>query len=61
MKKLYRNSSNKVFGGICSGIAEYFNSPDLTWFIRLLFILFVTNISIVIYLLIWILTKEKEF
>ena len=25
MKKLYRSKSNRVFAGVCAGVAEYFN------------------------------------
>ena len=37
MKRLYRNSSNKMICGVCSGLANYFNvDPTL---IRLLWVL----------------------
>lgn len=37
-KKLYRSSTNKVFGGVCGGIAEYLNiDPTVT---RLLWVIF---------------------
>ena len=35
-KKLYRNTSNKMIGGVCSGIADYFNiDPTLVRLIAL--------------------------
>ena len=27
-KKLYRNTSNKMIAGVCSGLAEYINDAD---------------------------------
>jgi Putative stress-responsive transcriptional regulator len=33
-KKLYRSNRNKIIGGVCGGLAEYFNI-DVTW-IRLI-------------------------
>jgi phage shock protein C len=38
-KTLYRSSTNKVFAGICGGLAEYFNMDPLI--IRLIAIFFV--------------------
>lgn len=35
-KKLFRNPKDKVIGGVCSGIAQFFNSES--WIIRLIFI-----------------------
>lgn len=35
-KKLYRNESNKMIAGVCSGLAEYFNI-DIS-LVRLLFV-----------------------
>lgn len=29
MKKLYRSTSNKKIGGVCAGLAEYFNIDPL--------------------------------
>lgn len=36
-RKLYRNPDQKVLGGVCSGIASYFNIP--VWIPRLVFVL----------------------
>jgi len=27
-KKLYRSKKNRIIGGVCGGLAEYFNQPD---------------------------------
>ena len=37
MKKLYRDSTNKVFTGLCAGIGNHFNFS--IWGIRILFII----------------------
>jgi phage shock protein PspC (stress-responsive transcriptional regulator) len=36
-KKLYRSNRNRIIGGVCGGLAEYFNI-DATW-IRLIILL----------------------
>jgi phage shock protein PspC (stress-responsive transcriptional regulator) len=39
MKKLYRSRTNRILGGVCGGIGEYFDiDPTI---IRLLWILFI--------------------
>ncbi|HNF72170.1 MAG TPA: PspC domain-containing protein, partial [Chitinophagaceae bacterium] len=35
-RKLFRNPKDKVLGGVCSGIAQFFNTE--TWIIRLIFL-----------------------
>ncbi len=35
-KKLFRNPKDKILGGVCSGIAQFFNVE--TWIVRLLFL-----------------------
>ena len=37
-KRLYRNTDDKVIGGVCSGIAAYFGMSDPIW-IRLMFVI----------------------
>ena len=54
IKRLYRSRKDKVLGGICGGIAEYFNvDPTL---IRLLWILVIfAGFGILAYLIAWII------
>ncbi len=63
VKKLYRSGDQKVLGGVCGGIAEYLNLDPVI--IRLglialtLFTLPLGGISIVFYLLAWILIPRN--
>ena len=59
-KKLYRDEHNKVLGGVCSGIANYFNLDPLL--VRILWI-FLIGVNILGYLILWIAvpsTSVKE-
>lgn len=58
-KKLYRSSHNRIIGGVCGGIADYFNT-DPTW-IRLLFIILLVAFgsTLIIYLILWIIVPEE--
>lgn len=48
-KRLYRDESNKVLGGVCSGIANYFNIDALI--VRILFV--VSGVGFLAYVLLW--------
>jgi len=53
MKKLYRSRTNKVFGGVAGGVAEYFDIDPII--VRLLFIgLFFSCAFFLVYLIAWI-------
>lgn len=66
-KRLYRNPSDKVLGGVCSGLASYFNIDVLI--VRVLFVLgFLLSAGTIVtlgYLILWIaipkaiLTEQK--
>jgi phage shock protein PspC (stress-responsive transcriptional regulator) len=53
-RKLLRDQKRKVLGGVCSGLANYFNI-DALW-IRLLFALltFAYGITLIVYIIMWI-------
>ena len=59
---LARSKSDKMLGGVCGGIAEYFGWPS--WVVRFIYVL-VTILSaafpgILVYLLLWFLMPQKE-
>lgn len=60
-KRLYRDSSDKFLGGVCSGIAAYLNvDPAIT---RILFAIITFGgfgLGFLIYILLWIVLPEKD-
>ncbi len=55
-RKLYRSQTDKLIGGVCGGLAEYFNiDPTL---VRLFFVLllFTPLHGLIVYLILWIIT-----
>ncbi len=60
-KKLYRDEHNKVFGGVCSGLAQYFDI-DVT-IVRLLFAFtfFVMGVGFGTYIILWIVLPRKGY
>lgn len=59
-KKFFRDGDNKFLGGVASGLGHYFDI-DTVW-MRLIFIisLFVPAISIITYIILWIITPEAR-
>ena len=59
MKKFYLSNTDKKMGGVCGGLAEYFN-VDST-FIRLLFIMggLLGGFTVIVYLALWAITPRR--
>ncbi|MEN6482594.1 MAG: PspC domain-containing protein [Anaerolineaceae bacterium] len=58
-KRLYRNPTNQMIAGVCSGLADYFDI-DVT-LIRIIFVIlfFAAMNGILIYVVLWILMPIK--
>ncbi len=59
-KKLYRTEKNKVLGGVCGGLAEYFDvDPTL---VRLLWVAFTLAFGggLLAYIIFWIVVPKKS-
>ena len=56
-KRLYRDEQNKVLGGVCSGIANYFNIDPLV--VRILWI-FLLGVNVLGYLILWIAVPSSS-
>ena len=55
-KRLYRDANHKILGGVCSGIAAYFNIEPII--VRLVFIF--SGIGFLAYVLLWILVPSSD-
>ena len=57
--KLYRSDVDRVFGGVCGGLAEYFKVDPLV--VRIAFMLFamLDGIGLVLYLVLWLLVPSE--
>ncbi len=60
VRKLYRNSDNRIFGGVCSGLGIYFDINEI-W-IRLLFvgIFLLYGSGILLYLILWLIIPKAR-
>ncbi len=51
-KKLYRDENDKVFGGVCSGLGNYFGIDSVI--LRIIFvIMFFSGIGFLAYIILW--------
>ncbi|MBN1187687.1 MAG: PspC domain-containing protein [Bacteroidales bacterium] len=59
-KRLYRDPDNRILGGVCSGLGDYFNIDPLI--IRVLFLVAFLGmgIGLLVYIALWILTPEAD-
>ncbi len=59
-KKLYRSEKDKMIGGVCGGLAQYF-SIDVT-IIRVLFALIVIygGSGLILYIILWIVVPTES-
>jgi phage shock protein C len=59
-KRLYRNEYHKQIGGVCSGLAEYFDI-DVT-LIRIIFVITAfTSVGFITYLILWAVLPKKGY
>ena len=58
-KTLYRDTDNKMLGGIASGLAEYMNWDVTVVRLIFLFCLFAVQGSVLAYILAWIIVPGK--
>ena len=61
-KRLYRNTKERILGGVCSGLADYFNiDPTLMRLIYLAVTLLTGGAFVILYLILWIIMPEPPY
>ena len=60
-KKLYRSVTDKMLGGVCGGLAEYFSIDPVL--VRLIFVLAVIfgGSGILAYIILWVIIPQKPY
>ncbi len=60
IKRLYRCRHHRVLGGVCAGIAEYFNvDPVLVRLLWVIFTLISMGLGLIAYIIAWIIVPEE--
>jgi phage shock protein PspC (stress-responsive transcriptional regulator) len=62
MKKLFRSAKgkNRMIGGVCSGIAEYFEIDPTIVRLSFMFFFLFGSFSLWVYLISWIIIPEEQ-
>ena len=60
MNRLFRSNTNKVLGGLCAGLGDYFDIDPVIVRIILLLLTFVGGLSILFYIIGWIIVPLKR-
>ena len=60
-KRLYRDPDEKILGGVCAGVSQYFGIKDPIW-LRLAFAVgfFVFGFGLPIYIVLWVIVPEAK-
>lgn len=59
--KLYRDENNKVLGGVCAGLADYFNVDVALIRVAFVFAVVVMGTGGLLYLILWIVVPKKNY
>jgi len=60
MKRLYRSETDRKIGGVCGGLAEYFNIDPTIVRLLFVFISLFWGFGIIVYLVMWIVVPKKS-
>lgn len=58
-RKFYRSSTDQIIGGVCGGLAEYFDIDPLLFRIAFLVLFFGFGTGLLAYIILWILAPKK--
>ena len=59
-KRLYKSDSNKVIGGVCGGLGEYFGIDPVIFRIIAVVLIFAHGAGLLIYLIAWICMPKRK-
>lgn len=58
-KKLSRSTKNKMIGGVCAGVADYFNVDPTIVRVFYVLLIFLFGTGILLYLILWIIMPKQ--
>lgn len=60
-KRLERDLRNRVLGGVCSGLGNYFDTDPTIWRVLFFLLFFLGCSGLLIYIILWIAMPEKKW
>jgi phage shock protein C len=58
-RRLYRSTTNKIIGGVCGGLGEYFDLDPVLVRVITVLLVFATGFVIVAYIIAWIIMPKR--
>lgn len=59
-KRLYRSGREKILGGVCGGIAEYFETdPVLVRILAIIIVFASLSLGLLVYLILWFIIPKN--
>lgn len=58
-RRIYRDTEKGMLGGVCSGLAEYFNADPTIVRIVAVILIFFLGLSLWVYIIMWLLIPDK--
>ncbi|HMG81981.1 MAG TPA: PspC domain-containing protein [Ferruginibacter sp.] len=59
-KRLYRDENDKVLGGVCSGLANYFGIDPIIMRVAFLLVMFAFGTGLLAYIILWVVTPSSS-
>lgn len=60
-KRLYRDEQNKMLGGVCAGLAEYFDMDITVMRLIFAFAFFIMGVGLIPYIILWVVLPRKTY
>lgn len=60
IKRLYRSEKDRMIGGVCGGIAEYFEVDPVLIRVIAVVLLFMSGFGLLAYLVLWVIVPTKS-
>jgi phage shock protein C len=60
-KKLYRDDHHKMIGGVCAGLADYFDMDITVMRLIFAFSFFIMGVGFIPYIILWIVVPRRPF
>ena|SRR6056297_2219751 len=59
VKKLYRSKKDSIIGGVCGGIAEYFEIDSTLVRLLAIIVVFLGGVGLIVYIIAWIIIPQN--
>lgn len=60
MNRLYRSESDRILGGVCGGLAQYFDVDPLVTRIVFVLLAMINGLGLLAYLIVWVLVPTES-